>query len=259
VLNFKNTNYFTVFASLCFLALIVQDIISAWWMLVLFSGYLITIIIGTFNIRLNFFLTAKHHNCTTINNEIALTFDDGPHPEFTLKVLSLLNKYNAKATFFCIGKNIEKYPKIIDQIINEGHLLGNHSYSHTYNFGFFTVKKAIEDIEKTQKILKNITNKENKLFRPPFGVTNPNISRTVKELNLQTFGWNIRSYDTIAKNPQKVIQKINSKLKKGSIVLLHDTSNLSCLVLEQLLQILDENKIKSVTLNQLFNNKSNAN
>jgi peptidoglycan/xylan/chitin deacetylase (PgdA/CDA1 family) len=222
-------------------------------------GYLVIIIFGSFNIRFNFFLIAKNHNYTTVNKEIALTFDDGPHPIFTLRVLSLLKKYNAKATFFCIGEKIEKYPEIVNQIINEGHLVGNHSYSHANNFGFFTTKKIIKDIEKSQEILKNITKKENKLFRPPFGVTNPNTARAVKELNLQTFGWSIRSYDTIAKKSKKVIQKINSKLKNGSIVLLHDTSNLSCIVLEQLLQTLDENKMKSVTLNQLFNIKNNEN
>lgn len=259
MLGFKKTTYLVVFLLLIFLVLIVQDIISFWWGLTLVLGYLTVTIIGSFNMEWNYFLTAKHHNSDTVNNEIALTFDDGPHPNFTLKVLALLKKHNAKATFFCIGKNIEHYPEIVHQIINEGHQVGNHSYSHANNFGFLTTKKVIEDLEISQKLLKNITKKENTICRPPFGVTNPNIAKAIKTLNLKTYGWSIRSFDTIAKDPNKVFQKIQSKLKKGSIILLHDTSDLSCAVLEQLLQTLHENKIKSVTLNQLFNIKNNEN
>ena len=82
-------------------------------------------------------------------------------------------------------------------------------------------------------------------FRPPFGVTNPNIAKAVKKLNLHTFGWSIRSLDTIAKDPEKVYNKIVSKIKKGDVVLIHDSSDLSVVVLEKLLLYLDRNNIEN--------------
>lgn len=242
---------------LVFVILIFQKHISFWWVLGLFVFFFALVTIGSFHIRWNFFIKAKHHNYSVSNNEIAFTFDDGPHPEFTPKVLDLLKQYNSKATFFCIGKNIEKYPDIVKRIISEGHSIGNHSYSHTNNYGFLSTKEVLEDLKKTQRLLQEQTNKENVFFRPPFGVTNPNIAKAIKTLNLQTYGWSIRSLDTMAKEPTKVISKIKKELRKGAIILLHDTSMLSCDVLEQLLLFFEEKSIKSITLNKLFNIKNN--
>jgi len=252
VLNFKNTNTVIVVLLLFFTFFIVLENSSFLWLLSLVVLWIGITIIGSFHIRWNYFLKATHHNYATRKNEIALTFDDGPHPIYTLKVLGLLKKHNAKATFFCIGKHLEKYPEIAKKIISEGHLIGNHSYAHTANYGFLTTQEVIEDLSKTQEILKNTNQKDGALFRPPFGVTNPNIAKAVKKLNLDTFGWSIRSYDTTAKSAEKVKKRINKQLKKGAIILLHDTSLLSITVLEQLLPLLNERKIKSVTIQQLF-------
>jgi len=104
-----------------------------------------------------------------------------------------------------------------------------------------------------QQLIKETLQIENNLFRPPFGVTNPNIAKAVKTLNLQTVGWSIRSLDTKATNVKSVLNKITKKIKKGDIILLHDSSELSFLILEQLLQFLDKHKYKSVTVNELFN------
>ncbi len=231
----------------------VANIISIWWIFGLLVLWIVLTSIGSFYLKWNYFLKAKHCNYSVNKNIIALTFDDGPHPIFTPKVLKLLKQYNAKATFFCIGKNAEKHPEIIRKLISEGHSIGNHSYSHAKNYGFLSTRKIITDLSKAQDVLKEITNREIILFRPPFGVTNPNIGKAVIQLNLQTFGWSIRAFDTVAKNPNKVFLKINSRLKKGDVVLLHDTSHLSIIVLEQLLRTFKQNRIKSVTLNQLFN------
>ena len=90
----------------------------------------------------------------TSSKEIYLTFDDGPNEKFTPKILELLKKHNSKATFFCIGKNIEKYPDLFLQIINEGHTVGNHSYGHKNKFGFLSTKNVYNDIELVQKFVK---------------------------------------------------------------------------------------------------------
>jgi peptidoglycan/xylan/chitin deacetylase (PgdA/CDA1 family) len=114
----------------------------------------------------------------------------------------------------------------------------------------------MEEIENTDKIIEETVDLKTHFFRPPFGVTNPNIAKAVKKLKLHTFGWSIRSLDTIAKDPEKVYDKIVSKLNKGDVVLMHDSSDLSVVVLEKILQYLDRNKIKTITLDKLFNLKA---
>jgi peptidoglycan/xylan/chitin deacetylase (PgdA/CDA1 family) len=189
---------------------------------------------------------------------IALTFDDGPNAEFTPKVLNLLRKHNAKATFFCIGKHIESNPEILKRILTEGHVVGNHSYGHTNNNGFLSTKNLIVDMTKTIQLVKKLTHLELKLFRPPFGVTNPNIAKAVSTLNLQSIGWSIRSLDTIAKEPNKVFQKIREQITNGDVILLHDTNELTLEVLVQLLPFLEEKNIRTVTVDTLFNIKAYA-
>jgi len=124
---------------------------------------------------------------------------------------------------------------------------------HANNYGFLNTKQVLADISKTQQLIKETSQIENNLFRPPFGVTNPNIAKAVKTLNLQTVGWSVRSLDTKATNVKSVLHKITKKIKKGDIILLHDSSELSFLILEQLLQFLDKHNYKSVTVNELFN------
>ncbi len=256
MLNFKNVNIVFALLMLLFGFFYLSFFYS--WFPILFLLWISITTIGSFHIRWNYFLKAKHHNLTTTKNEIALTFDDGPHPIYTIQVLDLLKKHQAKATFFCIGKNIEKHPEIVEKIIQEGHLVANHSYAHTNNYGFLSPQDIIDDITKTQNLLQTLTKKNNLLFRPPFGVTNPRIAKAVRKLNLVTIGWSIRSYDTIAKNANKVFKKVDKQIKKGAILLLHDTSVLSISVLEQLLHSLEERKIQSVTIEQLFKTKNNV-
>lgn len=256
MLSFKNVNRVIIILVLIILGLKIQLNISFWYLLIPFFSWISITAIGSFNISLNYFLKANHHNHNTDKNEIALTFDDGPHPEFTPNILSLLKSENAKASFFLIGKNAEKYPDLVKQIIAEGHVIGSHSYAHTNNYGFLSRNKVTKDIMKSQKLLFEITNKGVQFFRPPFGVTNPNIARAVKNLSLKTFGWSVRSYDTVAKNPEVVFNKISQKIKKGDIVLLHDTSELTVDVLEKLLAYLKTKNMKAVTLSTLFNSDS---
>lgn len=208
--------------------------------------------IGSFQIRLNYHLQSLNYNFKISENHISITFDDGPNTEFTPKVLSLLKKYNAKATFFLIGKNAEKHPEIVRQIIEEGHTIGNHSYSHSKNFGFFSSEKVAAELNETNSILKEKTGKEIKMFRPPFGVTNPNIKKALKRTGHISIGWSKRSFDTTGLSEEKILKRITSNLKKGDIILLHDSSAKSIAVLEQLLLTLPSHKLQSVPVDRLL-------
>jgi len=221
------------------------------YLLFVFIWFLITAI-GSFQIQWNYHLQSLNHNYQTSENHISITFDDGPNPEFTPKVLALLEDFNAKATFFLIGKNAEKYPEIVRQIIAEGHSVGNHSYSHSKNFGFFSSEKVIAELNKTNSVLKEITGKDLKLFRPPFGVTNPNIKRALKVTGHFSIGWSKRSFDTTNISEEKILKRITSNLKKGDIILLHDSSAKSVAVLEQLLLTLPPHKLQSVPVDRLL-------
>ncbi len=181
-----------------------------------------------------------------------MTFDDGPHPNFTPKVLALLKQYNARGTFFCIGKHVESHPELLKRILAEGHSVGNHTYSHSKSFGFYGMGKIIEELKRTSAIVKDVSDKQMNLYRPAFGVTNPMIEKAVKQLNILSIGWNVRSLDTTARSEDAVLHRITSKISKGDIVLLHDTSQKTIDVLEQLLLFLEEKNIKSVTVDELL-------
>ncbi len=174
---------------------------------------------GVLFLKFNYFLPSITRFST---EECLLTFDDGPHPDFTPQVLDILKEHNIRAIFFVVGEKAEKHPEIIKRIINEGHLVGNHSFSHNKFLAMFPTTTLIEDLEKCQVVLKKITGEENKLFRAPIGYTNPNFARAIKVLKLHSIGWSLRSYDTLKKDKKELLNRLVSKTKPSDIVLLHD-------------------------------------
>lgn len=226
--------------------------VSSWLFALLFFVFLLITICGSFFIQWNYHLTSLHSNKSTKKNQLALTFDDGPHPEFTPKVLDLLKQHNAKATFFCVGQNIKKHPELFKQILLEGHAVGNHTFSHSNSFGFFGTEKVIDELNRTIDIVKQLTGKQMNFYRPAFGVTNPMIEKAVKQLNVISIGWNVRSLDTTKRDESAVLDRITSKISKGDVVLLHDTSQKTINVLERLLLFLEEKNLKSVTVDELL-------
>ena len=185
-------------------------------------------------------------------NKVAITFDDGPNTEFTPKVLDILDEHNAKATFFCIGTNVDKQPDVLKEIDKRGHTIGNHSYSHDIKFDMSPVKVVKEDLMKNESLIESAIGKKPKLFRSPFGVTNPKIAKAVKQLKMASIGWNIRTLDTTSDSENKIFERTKN-IKAGDIVLLHDTSDKSLNVLKRLLKSLDEKGLRSVTINELAN------
>ncbi|PVW14317.1 polysaccharide deacetylase family protein [Marixanthomonas spongiae] len=244
----------TVLAAVALLIIGVVDFfseISPVLYIALLLLWLLIVALGSFTLRWGFFTTFITKGNQT-EKQVAITFDDGPHPEYTLEILKLLKSYNAKATFFCIGKNLEKYPKIAQQLIADGHSLGNHSYSHATNFGFFRKKRIVEELAKTDVLLEKITGSKNVWFRPPYGVTNPSIAKAVKETNHNVVGWNVRSYDTVIKNPTKVVNRIKKRVSPNAIILLHDTHSRCPEIVERLLQFLKKEGYQTVTVERLL-------
>jgi len=227
---------------------------SFWIPFALAFLWLILTIVGSFNIGFNYHLNSFNRNQNIFQNQVAITFDDGPHPKFTLQVLEVLKKYNAKATFFCVGKNLELYPDIAKTILEQSHSIGNHTYSHSPAFGFFSTGKVMAELQRTNSIIADIVKMNPLLYRPVYGVTNPSIKRAVKRIGIQSIGWSVRSLDTVLSEEETFKRLL--KTRKGDIILLHDTSEKTVNILERLLQFLSEQNLNSVTVNELLNIKA---
>ncbi|WP_179354164.1 polysaccharide deacetylase family protein [Winogradskyella vidalii] len=258
MLNFKNINGITLalFVSLLIFSFFFYT--SIFVFITLFILWFTITIIGSFNIGWNYHLQAFNSKKNHSKREVAITFDDGPNKEFTPQILALLKRHQAKGTFFFIGKHAEQQPKLVQQIIAEGHTIGNHTFSHSNVFDFYGKQKVITEIENTNTTVASIINKEMKLFRPPYGVTNPAITKAIKHTKHHVIGWNIRSLDTVKKDEKEILNRITKNLNPGAVILLHDSQEITVRVLEQLLLFLQENNYQSVTIDTLYNIKAYA-
>jgi peptidoglycan/xylan/chitin deacetylase (PgdA/CDA1 family) len=195
--------------------------------------YLVSTAYGSFQIQANYFVTSIHKGS---KKPVALTFDDGPDPDVTPRILETLKEKGVKATFFVIGKKAEKYPELLRRIDEEGHTVANHSYSHHSLIAFFSENRLRQDLTRCNEIITSILGKSPVFFRPPFGVTNPRYRKVLKDLKMQSIGWSLRSFDTRAKNKYQLIEKVISKLQKRDIVLLHDNRAVTAEALEDLIE-----------------------
>ncbi|MDR0228205.1 MAG: polysaccharide deacetylase family protein [Flavobacteriaceae bacterium] len=210
---------------------------------------------GSFDIRQNVFVRAISSFSVGKNKQIAITFDDGP-TLFTPKVLELLQQHQAKATFFCIGKQVEQYPDILQQIVAQKHTIGNHTYTHTHKMGFLSASEVLEEIQQAEKTIYTAIGLQTQFFRPPFGVTNPNIAKALKQTHYKVIGWNIRSLDTVIDEEERIFERIKKKVKPGAIILLHDTTDKTVAVLARLLNYLEQQGYQAVGINELLNTSS---
>ena len=216
-------------------------------------AWLVIIIMGSGYVHWNYHYDSLNHNHGCKDNQIALTFDDGPHPERTPIVLELLKKFNIQATFFCIGREMAAHPELVKRIVTEGHTIGNHTYNHSKNFGFYRPDRVVEELQQTDQIAAQIVQKKLRLFRPPFGVTNPSIKKALLQSQHTSIGWSIRSLDTKENDKNKLFERVTIDLKKGDIILLHDTMPITVEILEDLLIYLRKNNFEAVTVNKLLN------
>ena len=189
---------------------------------------------------------------------IALTFDDGPHPIFTPKILDLLDEYQIKATFFVLGKYVELYPEIIKRQIDEGHEIGNHTFSHI-NVNKSSNKIVIEEFERTQIAISSITQVEPKILRPPYGILNEKIIDFANKNDCAIILWSQTRDPKDWSNPEaKIIaDTILSQVKNGDVILLHDyvyfDESHTLEALKVILPELKDRGYKFVTISELMN------
>ncbi len=185
---------------------------------------------------------------------IALTFDDGPHPEMTPKVLDVLRKNEVKATFFLVGKNVEKYPELAERIAREGHVIANHGFTHTAKPLFMSGEKAADELMQCRDAAYMATGRKPRLYRPPFGVTSPNLGMGVRQAGMECVGWSIRSYDTLGSIPrEKVVRRVMDRMHEGAVVLLHDRCEGEDIMLEQLISRIREEGYGFETIDKMMN------
>ena len=207
------------------------------WLLLI---YLSVLFCGSYFIRWGFFIKSI---CSVKTSEkiIALSFDDGPDRVMTSRILDILKENKVEAAFFCIGKKIFGNEELFKRISNEGHMIGNHSYSHHRFFDLFSTPKMLGELKQMSRTSFEISGLSPRFFRPPYGVTNPNLKKAILQGGFLSIGWSIRSYDTVIKNGNHLLGKILGSVKPGAIVLLHDTSETTVNILPGLLKdILDQ-------------------
>ena len=154
--------------------------------------------------------------------EIALTFDDGPDPEVTPKVLDLLDAHGARASFFCIGERAAAHPALVREIITRGHRVENHSARHPMWFGFYGPMRMAREIALAQAWLTAAAGVAPRYFRAPMGIRNPLLAPVLAHLGLGYVSWSRRGFDAVTDDAERVFERIARGLRAGDIVLLHD-------------------------------------
>jgi peptidoglycan/xylan/chitin deacetylase (PgdA/CDA1 family) len=179
----------------------------------------------------------------TTNKELYLTFDDGPTPEITNWTLDILKHYNAKATFFCIGNNVEKHPNIFKSIVKEGHAIGNHTQNHIKGWKTKTkdyVKEVIEAQTTINSNLESFKASSVTFFRPPYGQITPKQGKKLMEAGYQIVMWDVLSFDWEHNiSEEKCLENVISKSKAGSIIVFHDSLKASRNMMYALPKVLD--------------------
>lgn len=226
--------------------------IPIYFFILLVIAYLSFLVYGSYNVRSNFYL--KTISAAPVGRKtIALSFDDGPHASLTPPILQVLKEYDVKAAFFCIGKQVRENQALCKQIFDEGHVIGNHSYSHDLWFDLFSAQKMTEDLRQMNQVVNDITGVSPRLFRPPYGVTNPNLKKAIKNNQFTPIGWTIRSLDTVAKDREKLLKAVIKSLKPGAILLFHDTCKITLDILPAFIEQVRQRGYQIERLDKLLN------
>lgn len=218
--------------------------------------YVSLLVMGSASIRFNFYLTSLKRGNTN-RKLVTLTFDDGPDAETTEKILDLLNKYNMPASFFCVGEKVKKEAEIVRKTFEKGHIIGNHSYSHSKIFDLRSTKNMIKEIETTSELIYQTIGKKPMLFRPPFGVTNPLLARAIRKTKVISTGWSLRSWDTNGK-VDKVVSRLKRKVHPGDVILFHDNRSTTVEILIKFLPYLIDQGYQVIPLDELLKTKPYA-
>jgi peptidoglycan/xylan/chitin deacetylase (PgdA/CDA1 family) len=194
---------------------------------------------------------------------VALTFDDGPHPEYTAKLLDILDRYQAKATFFVIGRHVKSFPDLVFRMQQSGHEIGNHSFRHE-RMNKMKLAEMIEEIEKTNLEIKNITGREPRYFRAPGGQYSAGVYQGALKTNMQVINWSLNAGDyqnelvysgektPFNQSAQEILKHLSKMIKGGDIVLMHNGAPQTLEALPQLIEMLHKKGLKLVTVSEIL-------
>lgn len=179
---------------------------------------------------------------------VALTFDDGPHPEYTMNILDSLKKHKGLATFFVLGSRAEKFKSVINSITESGSQIGNHTYEHK-ELTRLGSKAITNEITKTASILKNITNIETNIVRPTYGSVNDKVKLYA---GAPLILWSIDTLDWKTKNKKMIVNEVLGKVKDGDIILMHDIYKTTAMAAEVIIKELSSSGFQLVTIDELY-------
>jgi peptidoglycan/xylan/chitin deacetylase (PgdA/CDA1 family) len=187
---------------------------------------------------------------------VAITIDDGPDPDVTPRVLTLLDEHHAQATFFCVGEKVHRYPDLAREIARRGHSVENHSQRHAHSFSLLGPRGLMNEIGQAQETIAQVVGIPPRFFRAPAGLRNPWLDPVLARLDLQLTSWTRRGFDTVNRSPDTVLDKLTRHLGGGDILLLHDGhaaltgsgQPVILAVLPRLLEALSGAKLRPVTL-----------
>ncbi len=160
----------------------------------------------------------------TDKKRIAITFDDGPSPNWTPKILDELKKADIKATFFMIGHHVQKYPQVAKRVVEEGHEVGNHGYAHSVVL-YYKPAEIEEEIKYTEHVIQEITGYTTKIFRPPKAWLRTAIKDKIKSMGYNVVLWSLNAKDWVSFNHKYTVKYLSSRVRNGDILLFHDSGN----------------------------------
>ena len=184
----------------------------------------------------------------TMDKKIAITFDDGPNPDYTQMLLTGLKERGVHATFFLLGKEVEKYPEIVAEIHADGHLIGTHSYEHV-NLKNLCDSAAIEQVDKTNTAIHEITGEYPEYIRPPFGCWKSNLDYDTKMIEVL---WDVDPLDWKTSNSDVIAKRVIDKVQENDIILLHDASESSVNAAFKIIDALQKEGYTFVTVDEIL-------
>jgi peptidoglycan/xylan/chitin deacetylase (PgdA/CDA1 family) len=159
------------------------------------------------------------------SKQLALTYDDGPNDPHTLKLIHVLAKHNVKATFFLIGRYVRMRPDIVRDLVQAGHVVGNHTQTHPLLI-FQRAARVRRELEECQAAISEAVGSPASLFRPPVGGRRPVVMRIIREMGMKPVMWNITGYDWNAKSADDIENMVSRRVRGGNVILLHDGGHL---------------------------------
>jgi peptidoglycan-N-acetylglucosamine deacetylase len=164
------------------------------------------------------------YSVPTKEKVVALTYDDGPHPVYTRQILDILDKYHVKATFFMIGRLMERYPDVVQEVLKRGHVIANHTYTHPSNIEADTSAQIIRELEQCEQVIERMTGKRASFFRTPRGLMDSTVFSIAQDEGYQTILWTVCADHHDAPTPELMAERVLRLNRPGGIILAHDGS-----------------------------------